>query len=87
MIVRDLREPATSLPWTFPSPVDEARARAEEFRRLSPEERWRQIAELMEMGLNMVRNSPRRAEIEQRMEAQEAQWQRLQRELFRRYGT
>ena len=87
MIVRALRDPATGLPWKFPSPVEEARARAEEFRRLSPEERWKQIAELMEMGLNMVRKSPRRAEIEQRMEAQEAQWQRLQRELFSQYGT
>jgi hypothetical protein len=50
---------------------------AQEFRRLSPEERWKQITELMEIGMNMVRTSPRRAEIERRMEAQEAEWRNL----------
>ncbi len=86
MIVTQATDPATSLPWKFPSPLEESRARAEEFRRLSPEERWKQIADMMEMGLNMVRHSARRAEIERRMEAQELEWQRVQRELFSRHG-
>ena len=77
---------ATGLPLKFPNPADEACARALEFRRLSPNERLKQIAEVMEFGLNIVRNSPKRAEIEQRMQAQEAEWQELQRKVFSQYG-
>jgi hypothetical protein len=85
--VSEVQEGASGFPFKFPNPADEAYARAQEFRRLTPEERWRQIAELMELGMNMVRNSPRRAEIEQRMEAQEAEWQRIQKEIFSQYGS
>jgi len=35
--------------------------------------------------MNMVRTSPRRAEIERRMEAEEAEWKRIQLELFNQY--
>jgi hypothetical protein len=80
-------DPATGLPLKFPSSADEMYARAQEFRRLSPEERWKQITELMEFGMKMVHASPRRAEIERRMDAQEAEWQRLQRKVFSQYGT
>ena len=34
--------------------------------------------------MDMVRTSPRRAEIERRMEAQETEWQQLQRKVFSR---
>ena len=81
-----LVDPATGLPLKFPNPADEAYARAQEFRKFSPEERWQQIFELMELGMNMVHNSPSRAEIEKRMEAQEAAWQSLQRRIFSQYG-
>jgi len=84
--VNDVIDPATGLPLEFPNPAEEAYARAKEFRRLSPEERLKQIAELMEIGMNMIRNSPRRAEIERRMEAQEVEWQQLQRKVFGQYG-
>jgi hypothetical protein len=87
IIVSDLIDPATGLPLKFPNRAQEACARAREFRRLSPQERWKQIAELMEIGMKMVRNSPRRAEIERRLEAQEAEWQRLQRKLFSEHGA
>jgi hypothetical protein len=85
VFVNDVIDPETGLPLKFPNPAKEAYARAQEFRRLSPEERWKQIAELMEIGMNMVRNSPRRVEIERRMEAQEAEWQRIQQKLFSQY--
>ena len=62
--MNDVIDPATGLPLKFPSSADEIYARAQEFRRLSPEERWKQITELMEFGMNMVHASPRRAEIE-----------------------
>ena len=83
----EVREVATGFLLKFPNPASESFARAQEFRRLTPEERWKQIGELMELGMNMVRNSPKRAEIERRMEAQEAEWQRLQAKVFRQYGS
>lgn len=82
-----VNDPATGLPLKLPDAAEEAYARAQEFRRLSSEDRWKQIAQLMEIGRSMVRESPRRAEIERRMEAQETEWQRLQRELFDKHGT
>ena len=74
------------LPWRFPDPQEEARKRAAEFQRLTPEEKWREMAAMMAFGWAMVRASPRRAAIEQRMEEQEREWQRIQRELFARHG-
>jgi phosphosulfolactate synthase (CoM biosynthesis protein A) len=85
--VNDVIDPATGLPLKFPNSCALAHARAQEFRRLSPDERWKQIAELMEIGMNMVHASPRRAAIERRMEAQEAEWKRLQQRVFSQYGA
>jgi hypothetical protein len=84
--VNDVTNSGDSLSLQFPNQARERYLRAQEFQRLSPEDRWRQIAELMEFGMNMVLSSPRRAEIEQRMEAQEAEWRRLQQEMFSKYG-
>jgi len=70
----------------FPDSTNEACQRAKEFRRLSPDGRWKEITALMAWGLAMVRSSPRRAAIEQRWEAQEAEWQRIQRDLFARHA-
>jgi len=78
-------EPANLL-LRFPDARTEARARAEEFRRLTPEGRWREIAALMALGLNMARASPRHAAIARRWEAQEAEWRRLQKAVFAKYG-
>jgi len=41
----------------------------------------------MQIGIDLVHASPRRAEIERRMDEQEAQWQRLQQQVFRQYGN
>jgi hypothetical protein len=76
-----LVEATTGLPLRFPDPSAEARARAEEFRRLAPDGRWREITALMALGLNMAYASPRHDAITLRWEAEEAQWQRLQKEL------
>jgi hypothetical protein len=75
--MNDIIDPATGLPLTFRNPAEEAYARAREFTRLLPEERWNQIPELMEMGMDMVHRSPRRPEIDRRLEAQEAEWQNV----------
>jgi hypothetical protein len=74
------------LPIQFPDPLAEAARRAAEFQRLSPELRWREIASLMELGLEMARTSQRREWIKQRQEEQEAQWQRRQQELFAKHA-
>jgi hypothetical protein len=72
---------ATGLALRFPDAFAEARARAEEFRRLTPEGRWREITALMALGLNMAHTSPRHDAITRRWEAEEAEWQRRQKEL------
>jgi hypothetical protein len=74
------------LPLKFPDRHEEARKRAAEFQRLSPDERWREIAALMAFGLAMVRSSPQREAIERQMDEQEQEWRRVQKELFARYG-
>jgi hypothetical protein len=74
------------LPLKFPDRMEEARKRAEEFQRLSPDDRWREIAALMAFGLAMVRSSPQREAIERRMDEQEQEWRRVQKELFARHG-
>ncbi len=84
--VNQVTDPSTGLRFEFPAGAAEARARAQEFRSLSPDERWLQISQLMEIGMGMVQDSPRRAEIERRMEAQEKEWQRLQAELFAQHA-
>lgn len=79
-------EDAMNLPVQFPDPQDVARERSQEFQRLTSSERWAEMAAMMAFGLNMVRESPRRADIERRMKEQEQEWQRIQKELFARYG-
>ena len=74
------------IPLKFPDPMEEARKRAAEFQRLSPDERWREIAALMAFGLAMDRSSPQREAIERRVDEQEQEWRRVQKELFARYG-
>jgi hypothetical protein len=74
------------LPYHFPDPLAQAARVAAEFQRLSPDERWREIASLMEFGHTMTQTSERRAWIEARQAQQEAQWQQIQRELIARHG-
>lgn len=75
-----------NLPYNFPDPREEAYLRAQEFRQLSPTERWTELAALVALGWKMVVSSPRRHLIEQRMEEQESEAQRIQGELFRCHG-
>jgi hypothetical protein len=74
------------IPIVFPDPLEEAYRRAQEFQRLSPDERWRQIIGMMALGWEMVRSSPRRKQIEERFAEHEAEWRRIQQELFARYS-
>jgi hypothetical protein len=45
------------------------------------------MAALFALHWTMVKLSPRRELIEQRLEEQEREWQRIQKELFARYVT
>jgi hypothetical protein len=69
----------------FPDPQEQARRRAEEFQRLPPEARWRELASLMAFGWAMA--SPDREAIEKRMADQERRWREIQQELFARHGS
>jgi len=75
-----------NLPYHFPDPREEAYRRAQEFQQLSPTERWAELAAMMAFGWEMVASSPKRPMIEQRMADQEAEAQRIQRELFHHHG-
>ena len=74
------------LPYRFPDPREEAASRGREFQQLTSTQRWTELAALMALGFKMVASSPNRDAIEKRMEEQEAEAQRIQRELLRRYG-
>lgn len=56
------------LPIQFPDPMAEARKRCQEFQRLSPDDRWREMAAMLALGWRMVKSSPRRAAIERRLD-------------------
>ena len=74
------------LPLKFPDPQEEARNRAEEFERLSPDQRLRQLMDTIDSGLVLIGASPHRANIDRLTEQREQEWQDIQRELFRRYA-
>jgi hypothetical protein len=74
------------LPWRFPDPQEEARQRAAEFQRLTPEERLRELLDTVETGLVILRASPHRAAIERVTLEREEEWRRAHREMFRRHG-
>ncbi|MCI0378973.1 MAG: hypothetical protein L0215_15300 [Gemmataceae bacterium] len=75
-----------NLPWKFPDPQELARQRAEEFQRLTPDNRIREIMDTIETGMLLLRESPNRQRIDELFLQREANWQRLQKELFRKHG-
>ena len=70
----------------FPDPMDEMRRRGEEFQRLPAEERWRDMAAMSAFGWQLVRSSPNRAAIEQKMNEDELHSQQIQRAIIERHG-
>jgi hypothetical protein len=73
-------------PIRFPREADTIYEQAAAFRRLSPTERLLAILDLIASGVALMAQSPN-AEAAQRLrEAQEAEWQRVQKELFARHG-
>ncbi|HUG91049.1 MAG TPA: hypothetical protein VML55_09460 [Planctomycetaceae bacterium] len=75
------------LPYRFPDEAQKIREEALEFRRLSSEERFARIFDLIASGQVLMAASPKR-EIAQRLREQdEAEWQRRMKELITRYDT
>jgi hypothetical protein len=74
-----------SLP-KFSDPSDEADRRADEFRRLSPDERLRELLDTIETGMVLIRESKDRQAIDKAHLEREQDWQEIQKELIRRYG-
>ncbi|HKI31124.1 MAG TPA: hypothetical protein VKA46_04610 [Gemmataceae bacterium] len=74
------------LPYRFPNEADVIRQEADAFRRLSPTERLRVILDLIASGMTLLEHSPQREAGRRLRDAQEAEWQRLQKELFARHA-
>jgi len=74
------------LPYAFPDPFEEAARRAREFQRLPADERFRQLMDVVATGLILLEHSPHRQASERLFQAREAEWQRIQKELFTRHG-
>ena len=74
-------------PLQFPDHHEEARKRAEEFQRLSPDERLRAMLDTIESGLALIRSSPHRAAIDRLTAEREREWWNIQQELFRSHGV
>jgi hypothetical protein len=74
------------LPYRFPSEADKIFEEAQAFRRLSPDERFRQIFDLIACGLAMLEQSPQREAAERFRQQQEAEWQARLKEFFKRHG-
>ena len=68
----------------FPREADIIYERAEAFRRLSPTERLLPILDLIASGATMLEHSPNARARQGLRDAQEAEWQRIQKELFAR---
>jgi len=75
-----------SVPLQFPDAQEEARKRAEEFQRLSPDARVRELLDTIETGMVLIRESQNRLAIDRLHLEREQQWQRVQRELFRHHA-
>ena len=70
----------------FPRQADVIYERAKAYRRLSPTERLRALFDLIASGQTLMKHSPHREAGARLRQAHEAEWQRVQKELFARHG-
>jgi hypothetical protein len=71
----------------FPSEADKIYREAQAYRRLSPTDRLLALLDLIASGMAILEQSPQREAAEALREAQEAEWRRIQKELFARHGN
>jgi hypothetical protein len=74
-----------TLPIRFPNEADVIYEQAVAYRRLSPTDRLFALLDLIASGAALLEHAPHRAESARLHEAQEAQWQQAQKELFARH--
>jgi hypothetical protein len=74
------------LPIQFPREADTIYEEAEAYRRLSPAERFLSLLDLIDFGVALQNQSPQREFALQVQREQEAEWQRIQKELIKRHG-
>jgi hypothetical protein len=73
-------------PIRFPNEADEIYREVQKFRQLSPGERLTAVIRHMASSDHLLSASPRRETALAQREADEAEWRRIQRELFGRHG-
>src|SRR5262245_9495869 len=81
-VMNEIIAAATGLPLRVPDRRDEAYGRAQEFRRLSPEKRLEYFSDVIESGMLLIRQSPKRQLLDEIFLKREAEWQHIQQELF-----
>jgi hypothetical protein len=75
------------LPIQFPPDREKIYQEALAFRRLSPDERFQAILEVIALGAAMMEESPHREAMRRLQQAHEEAWKKAQRELFARHGV
>lgn len=74
------------LPIKFPRERDKIYQESLAFRRLSPDERFQAILEVIALGAAMMNESPHREAMLRLQQAHEEAWKKAQKELFARHG-
>jgi hypothetical protein len=74
------------LPIRFPREGDKIYEEAVAYRRLAPTDRLLALADLIASAETLVKQSPHRDAGWRIQQAQEAEWRRIQKELFARHG-
>lgn len=73
-------------PSRSPSEIEIICEEAAAFRRLSPADRIAAIRDVIAAGMAILERSPYRDEMRRLHDAEEAEWQRIQKELFAAYA-
>jgi hypothetical protein len=71
----------------FPPEAEKIYREAQAYRRLSLTDRLLALLDLIASGMAILEQSPQREAAEALREAQEAEWRRIQKELFARHGS
>jgi hypothetical protein len=74
------------IPIQFPDEGDKIYEEAQAFRRLSADEKWAAIMDLISLGASMMQESPHREAMRRLQQDYEDQWQQAHKELFARHG-
>jgi len=74
------------LPIRFPREADTIYQEALAYRRLAPTARLLALVDLIASGMTLMCQSPHRDASRRLQQIQEAEWRRIQKELFARHG-